>query len=88
MMAAPSLTSAAGSRYVVYLMDISAVWLIDTVFFFLFCRIVRTALKSQSYFIMLILRLPVTHTIYLHFDFSVSRPGMGGINFPSFCFCV
>ena len=39
-------------------------------------------------FIMLSSRLSVTHTICLHFHFSVSRPGMGGIEFLSISFCL
>jgi hypothetical protein len=41
--------------------------------------VVRTACKSQAYFIMLSPRLSLTDTICLHFHFLVSRPGMGGI---------
>jgi len=59
-------------------MDITSVWLIDIVFFF--CKIVVcTVCKSLAYFITLSPRLSVTDTICLHFYFSVSRPGMGGI---------
>jgi len=47
---------------------------------FFSCKIaVCTACKSQAYFIMLSPRLSVIDTICLHFNFSVSRPGMGGI---------
>jgi len=55
---------------------------------FLFCKsVVRTACKSQAYFIMLSPRLSVTDTICPHFHFSVSRPGLGGIQSPiSFLF--
>jgi len=50
--------------------------LIDIVFS---CNIaVRTACKSQAYFIMLSPHLSVIDTVCLHFHFSVSRPGMGG----------
>jgi len=56
---------------------------IDIVSFFLlllFCKnVVCTAGKSQAYFIMLSPRLSVTDIICLHFHFSVSRPGVGGI---------
>jgi len=38
--------------------------------------------------IMLSSRISVTHTVCLHFHFSVSRPGMGGIQFPSISFCL
>jgi len=71
-------------------MDISAVWLIDIIFFFPFCKIVDcTACKSQAYFIVLSPRLSVNHNICLHFHFSVSRPGMGAIWSPiSFCLYV
>jgi len=45
IMAAPSLISAADSWYVLYLMDIGAVWLLEILVFF--CRIVvSTACKS------------------------------------------
>jgi hypothetical protein len=37
------------------------------------------ACKSQAYLIVLSPRLSVTDTICLHFHFSVSTPGMGGI---------
>jgi len=64
------------SWYVVYLVDISAVWLVDIV---VFCRIVVcTACKSLTFFSILSPRLHVTHIICLHFDISVNRPGMGG----------
>jgi hypothetical protein len=49
--------------------------------------VVGTACKSQAYFIELSPRLSVTHTICLHFHVSVSRPGMGGIEFP-ILFCL
>jgi len=61
---------------------IVALWLIDIVFFFLFCQImtrVCTVCKSQVYFIMLSPSLSVPDTICLHLHFSVSRPGMGGM---------
>ena len=58
-------------------MDVIAVWLIDSGYFF--CRIVVCAVyKSQAYF-MLNPRLSVTHNICLHFYFVLSRPVMGGI---------
>ena len=61
--------------------------MINIVFFF--CKIVVcTECKSQAYFIMLSPRLSVTDTIRLHFHFSVSRPGMGGMQSPSISFCL
>ena len=42
--------------------------------------------KSQANVIMLSPRLSVTHNICLHFNFLVSRPGMGGICSPSISF--
>ena len=52
--------------YVVYLVDISAVFLVDIV---VFCRIaVCTACRSLKFFIILSPRLPVTHNICLQFD--------------------
>ena len=77
LMAPPSRISAADSWYVVYLVDIGAVWLVDIV---VFCRIVVcTACMSLTFFSILSPRLPVSRTICLHFDISVSRRGMGGI---------
>jgi hypothetical protein len=56
-------------RYaVVQLMDIVAVWLIDTLFF----------PAGWWYTLYVSHTLSVTHTIRLHFYFSVTRPGMGG----------
>jgi len=40
------------------------------------------------YFIVLSPRLSVTDTICLRPHFSVSRPGKGGIQFPSISFCL
>jgi len=47
-----------------------------------------TACKSQSYFVMLSPRLSLTDIICLHFHFSVSRPGMEGIQSPTISFCL
>jgi hypothetical protein len=55
--------------------------------FFPFCSIaVCTECKSYAYFIMQSPRLSVTHIIYLHFSFSVSRPDVGGRYFSSISF--
>jgi hypothetical protein len=54
-----------------------------------FCRIVVcTVCKSQAYFTVLSPRLSVTHSVCLHFCFLASRPGKGGIQFPSISFCL
>ena len=44
--------------------------------------------QSYAYFLVLSSRLSVIHTICLHFYFFVSRPGMGGRQFPSVSFCL
>ena len=83
------VSAAFGHHHVVQLMDIIAVWLMDIVFFF-FCKTaVCTACESQAYFILLSPRFSVTDIVCIHFHFSVSRPGMGGIQSPiSFCLYV
>ena len=65
---------------VVQLMDVFAV--VDRLF--LFCRVVVcTVCPLQAYFIVKISRLSVTHNIFLHFYFLVSRPDIGGKQFHS-----
>ena len=61
--------------------------MVDT-FFPFYKIVVCTACKSQVYFVVLSPRLSVTDTICLHFHFSVSRPTMGRMQFPSISFCL
>jgi hypothetical protein len=52
-------------------------------FSFPFCRIVVCAVSHKLISPCIALAF---HTICWHFYFSVGRPGMGGIEFPSICF--
>jgi len=67
-------------------MNIFAVWLTDVIFlqdcgmyFMLSHKLVSSCCPP---------RLSENDTICLHFHFSVSRPGVGGISFPSISFCL
>ena len=60
------------------------------VVFFLFSLALSYVLyvSHKLNFIMLSSLLSVTYTMCLHFHFLVSRPGVGGIWFPSISFCL
>jgi hypothetical protein len=67
-------------------MDISAVWLTDTIF--LACSIAVCTLCTAVAYFMYSPRLSLTHTVCLQSYFLVSRPDMGGRQFPSIPLCL
>jgi hypothetical protein len=72
----------------------SVVWLAHINFFILVSIPLSLALLYVLYVshklnsVTLSSHLSVTHTICLHFHFSVSRPDMGRIQFHSIAFCL